>query len=395
MAYNGSGTFERPVAPYVFDTVISETDMNTEMDGIATGLTNAVTRDGQSPALANLPMGGYLHTNVAAATGQTNYARADQVQKGTFNYLTSVGGTADAITAVAALSMSAYTTGQVFWFLPGSSNTSATPTLNVNAIGAGTITKHGGGALVAGDIRQNWPAIVKRTASGFELLNPYTVAAGQMQANSVATAAIQDSAVTTGKINDKAVTLAKMADLAANKLIGRATGSTGVPEAVGLDSTLAMDSGNLKVVAASTTQAGAVEKSTQAENEAGTSDTVFPSVLGLREALRATGTAPIFACRAWVNFNGTGTVAIRASGNVSSITDHGTGDYTVNFTTAMPDANYAIAGFCNYSPNTGANGLVSYGNDFSTAAGSVRIKTSTAPSGALQDPQYVCVAIFR
>ena len=55
------------------------------------------------------------------------------------------------------------------------------------------------------------------------------------------------------------------------------------------------------------------------------------------------GTAPIYPCRAWVNFNGTGTVAIRASGNVSSITDNGAGDYTVNFTTAMPDANYAPA----------------------------------------------------
>jgi hypothetical protein len=47
-------------------------------------------------------------------------------------------------------------------------------------------------------------------------------------------------------------------------------------------------------------------------------------------------------CRAWVNFNGTGTVAIRASFNVSSITDNGTGNYTVNFTTAMPDANYSV-----------------------------------------------------
>jgi hypothetical protein len=56
------------------------------------------------------------------------------------------------------------------------------------------------------------------------------------------------------------------------------------------------------------------------------------------------GTAPIYPCRAWVNFNGTGTVAIRASGNVTSITDNGTGNYTVNFTTAMPDANYAVAG---------------------------------------------------
>ncbi len=51
-----------------------------------------------------------------------------------------------------------------------------------------------------------------------------------------------------------------------------------------------------------------------------------------------------YLCRAWVNFNGTSTVAIRASGNVSSITDNGTGDYTVNFTTAMTDANYAVVG---------------------------------------------------
>ena len=50
-----------------------------------------------------------------------------------------------------------------------------------------------------------------------------------------------------------------------------------------------------------------------------------------------------YKCKAFVNFNGTGTVAIRASGNVSSITDNGVGDYTVNFTTAMVDANYSLS----------------------------------------------------
>ena len=49
-----------------------------------------------------------------------------------------------------------------------------------------------------------------------------------------------------------------------------------------------------------------------------------------------------YKCRSWVNFNGNGTVAIRASGNVSSITDNGTGDFTVNFTTSMPDSNYSL-----------------------------------------------------
>ena len=58
----------------------------------------------------------------------------------------------------------------------------------------------------------------------------------------------------------------------------------------------------------------------------------------------ASGSAPVYACRAWVNFNGTGTVAIRGSGNVSSITDNGTGSYDINFTTAMADTNYAVVG---------------------------------------------------
>jgi len=56
----------------------------------------------------------------------------------------------------------------------------------------------------------------------------------------------------------------------------------------------------------------------------------------------ASGSAPVYAVRAWVNFNGQNTVAIRDSGNVSSITDNATGDYTINYTTAMPDENYTV-----------------------------------------------------
>jgi hypothetical protein len=62
--------------------------------------------------------------------------------------------------------------------------------------------------------------------------------------------------------------------------------------------------------------------------------------------------ATAYGCRAWVSFNGTGTVAIRGSGNVSSITDNGTGDYTVNFSTAMPDANYASTGSAQAQPGS-------------------------------------------
>jgi hypothetical protein len=100
-------------------------------------------------------------------------------------------------------------------------------------------------------------------------------------------------------------------------------------------------------------------------------------------ALNATGSAPIYACRAWVNFNGTGTVAIRDDGNVSSITDNGTGDYTVNFTTAMPDADYSV----NVS-GLGGSGDTRYFNLRSLAAGSVRV-------GQAGDVSVICVSVFR
>lgn len=67
--------------------------------------------------------------------------------------------------------------------------------------------------------------------------------------------------------------------------------------------------------------------------------------------------ATAYGCRAWVNFNGQGTVAIRASGNVTSITDNGVGDYTVNFTNAMPDTNYSFVGF-NRKDNDLNDGIV-------------------------------------
>jgi hypothetical protein len=112
-----------------------------------------------------------------------------------------------------------------------------------------------------------------------------------------------------------------------------------------------------------------------------------------------TGSAPIYAARAWVNFDGTGTVAIRASGNVSSITDNGTGDYTVNFTSAISDANYAAVASpsgqysVNYGGQAGMFSTSSY-TEAAPATGSTRMTFSNYSSGTF-DPKYVCVAIFR
>ena len=104
----------------------------------------------------------------------------------------------------------------------------------------------------------------------------------------------------------------------------------------------------------------------------------------------ASGSAPVYACRAWVNFNGTGTVAIRASGNVSSITDNGVGDYTVNFTTAMQDADFCVTGVAKRD-SLNEPGIVV---PTVYAAGSARILTGYG-SFTLSDSNFVNVAIFR
>ena len=95
-----------------------------------------------------------------------------------------------------------------------------------------------------------------------------------------------------------------------------------------------------------------------------------------------TGSAPAFTVRAWVNFNGTGTVAIRDSGNVSSITDLGTGNYQVNFTTAMPNTNYATAIAWSEDNNHSPTGSLPTARAVNTyATGSVRFHPVQHGSG--------------
>jgi hypothetical protein len=119
----------------------------------------------------------------------------------------------------------------------------------------------------------------------------------------------------------------------------------------------------------------------------------------ITDALNASGSAPIYACRAWVNFDGTTSPGtIRASGNVSSVTRSGTASYTVNFTTAMPDANYGA--------NVSAAGVVGVTNAIFTStdmdAGS-RVNPTTSSlaltvygfNGAAISSEFVRVSIFR
>jgi hypothetical protein len=100
--------------------------------------------------------------------------------------------------------------------------------------------------------------------------------------------------------------------------------------------------------------------------------------------------------KAWVNFNGTGTVAIRASYNVSSITDNGAGNYTVNFTNALPDANYSVVGTGSTDGTYGSWSLSPFSNGTTVVAPTttaVRVTMFVAAIGAVDSP-YVSIAVF-
>ena len=100
--------------------------------------------------------------------------------------------------------------------------------------------------------------------------------------------------------------------------------------------------------------------------------------------------ATAYGCRAWVNFNGTGTVAITGSGNVSSLQDVGVGNYRINFTTAMPDANYALA--CIIGNNGTSAAVMSNGGQ--NGAGQAYLYTYNS-SGTLADYPQCQFAVFR
>ena len=122
----------------------------------------------------------------------------------------------------------------------------------------------------------------------------------------------------------------------------------------------------------------------------GTNGVTFPDSTSMQTGQQA--------CKAWVNFNGTGTVAIRAAYNVSSITDNGTGDYTANFTTAMPDAAYSATCFSAEAaggPASDRMGNIARGSG-NYIAGSVRVVCNDLTSPVtLRDQALVVVTVFR
>jgi len=171
MSFNGTGTFviNSSGQPVVSGTVASATVFNAFAADLATGLSTCITKDGQTTPTNNIPMGGFKITGLGAGTVGGDAVRLSQLQAGTAQLLT-VSGT-DTLTALGTPAVTAYTTGNLFYFVAAATNTTSV-TLNVDGLGARNMTRHGSVALVAGDILSGEVCVVVYDGTRFQLLNP-------------------------------------------------------------------------------------------------------------------------------------------------------------------------------------------------------------------------------
>ena len=149
---------------------IIATDHDTHDQDFAASLNAALKKDGGNTPTANLPMGGFRHTNVANAAALTQYLTASQAFAQVGEYVATVGGSANAVTLTTGFSLSAYAAGQTFLFKVATSNSGAT-TINVDGLGAKTVLRQEGTALQSSDLYADAFARVTYDGTYFKLQN--------------------------------------------------------------------------------------------------------------------------------------------------------------------------------------------------------------------------------
>lgn len=340
MSYNGSGTFNINTTgqPVVAGTVISSSAFNSLTNDLATGLTTAITKDGQTTTTARITF----------AQGVTSSLVTDSSSISTGSIITGggvgiakalyVGTTANVAGAVTLGGIATFSAQPIFSSLTASS-------------------------AVATDASKGLVSVTNTGTGNNVLATAPTIAS----ANLTTALTIASASGTVGQV--------------------LTSGGSGNAPTWSSPSATSIANGTSNVTISSS--GGSITATT-----AGTSAVTIDTSQNLKFNSGYGSVATAYGCRAWVNFNGTGTIAIRGSANVSSITDNGTGDYTVNFTTAMPDTGYSAVGTCG-SPAV-SHGVVIFvaGSGTITATSGVQFAT-TQLNAVSADYVFICMAVFR
>lgn len=153
MARDGSGVYNRTQNDYVFGEIISETEVNSEFNDIASALTQSLSKDGQTVPTANLPMGSFKLTGLGNGSARTDSVTVGQVQDSSFMWGGTAGGTSDALTIAPSPAITAYAAGQAWRLInQGTPNATTTPTIAISGLANRTIKRRDGSAIVPGDL---------------------------------------------------------------------------------------------------------------------------------------------------------------------------------------------------------------------------------------------------
>jgi hypothetical protein len=173
MGFNGSGIFSFDSPDAVYDTVISETYFNNILAELETALSLTIQKDGQALISQNIPFNAKRITNLGDATALLDAINGNRVISNYFNFATSIGGTADAITlGTVSPTNFTYTQGLQVWFVPTAANTGSA-TVNINSLGVKSITRTGTTALSPGDIQSGVVTGIVYDGTQFQLVTPY------------------------------------------------------------------------------------------------------------------------------------------------------------------------------------------------------------------------------
>jgi hypothetical protein len=291
MAFNGSGVFQR-LYSWTNDALagikIRADRMDNEMNGMATGLSTCITKDGQTTITANLPMAGFRHTNVDDAVDVDDYASFGQVRNNPYYFLDT--GAADAYVITPNPAFGSYTTGLSFDVKIVNANTGAA-TINVNGLGAKAIKK-AGATLVAGELAAGKIVTVKYNGTDFDLIGG--IAGGVVGASSSTDNAIARFDGATGKvIQNSAATIDDDGDITATAFLGKLNGSSTTATIASGVATLATQSTNLSI---DTEGAAATDDLDTLTNASGASGDflVIRTVNSARDVVVKNGTGNIF-----------------------------------------------------------------------------------------------------